>query len=435
MSLVLMPAKRHAVAGTRRPRRAATLRASRPARTVRHNGGARAVFAGGILAAVLGMTSSAAGGSLSDVFQQPRFARLGLAPIGPVLAATVAETYPVASASSSIVYRYDPTIDAPVLRPGLPGPIFGERAETVGQGRLDLTASYSFVRLATINGEPLDDLVNQRTVGSHFLFFPVSGGVILKDGRFTTVLPVHATVDIGVDAHIFSASLTYGVTPDLDVNVTLPVIRTSLDLETTSIVPDPRFPSFALKPGSPLAGTDVLSASAESAGVGDLLLRAKYIVRRGAPADIALGLGLSLPTGSADNFQGTGTTRVLPALIASRVFGDRVELLANVGMELDANDVGRSAVRWALGGTISLLPERLAAPIVFLGRHEIGAPAEPIRVPFFFQIERSDAVDASVGLRWRFFETALLSANALVPINRSGLRANVVPTVNVEWRF
>jgi hypothetical protein len=392
------------------------------------------VLAGGILAAVLGMTSRAAGGSLSDVFQQPRFARLGLAPIGPVLAATVAETYPVASASSSIVYRYDPTIDAPVLSPGLPGPIFGERAETVGQGRLDLTASYSFVRLATIDGEPLDDLVNQRTVGSRFLFFPVRGGVMLKDGRFTTVLPVHVTVDLGVDAHIFSASLTYGVTPDLDVNVTLPLIRTSLDLQTTSIVPDPRFPSFALERGSPLAGTDFLSASADSAGVGDLLLRAKYIVHRGAPVDVALGLGLSLPTGNADNFQGTGTTRVLPGVIASRLLGNRVELLANAGMELDANDVARSAVRWALGGTISVV-ERLAVPIVFLGRHELSAPADPIRVPFFFQIERSDAVDASVGLRWRFLETALLSANALVPLNRSGLRANVVPTVSVEWRF
>jgi hypothetical protein len=44
-------------------------------------------------------------------------------------------------------------------------------------------------------------------------------------------------------------------------------------------------------------------------------------------------------------------------------------------------------------------------------------------------------VDASVGLRWRFAESALLSANALVPLNRDGLRANVVPTVNVEWRF
>ena len=382
------------------------------------------------------MTSGAAGGSLIDIFQQPRFTRLGLAPVGPVLAATVAQTYPVASASSSIVYRYDPTIDAPALRPGLPGPIFGERAETIGQGRLDLTASYSFVKLATINGDSLDDLVNQRTVGTRFLFFRVRGGAMLADGRFTTLLPVHATVDIGVDAHIFSPSLTYGVTPDLDVNVTLPVIRTSLDLQATTVVPDPRSPSFKLKPGNPLAGTDVLSASDESAGVGDLLLRAKYIVRRGAPADVALGLGLSLPTGSADNFQGTGTTRVLPAVIASRVFGNRVELFANLGMELDTSDVGRSAVRWALGGTVSLLPERLAMPIVFLGRDEIGAPADPIPVPFFFQIERSDAVDASVGLRWRFSETALLSANALVPMNRSsGLRAKVVPTVNVEWRF
>jgi Putative MetA-pathway of phenol degradation len=430
MSRYPMLAARHAVAGTRRGRRAGTLRASRPGR----GSGARAVLAGGILASVLGMTSRAAGGSLSDVFQQPRFARLGLAPVGAALAATVADTYPVASASSSIVYVYDPTIDAPALRPGLPGPIFGERAETVGKGRVDLTASYSFVRLATINGESLDDLVNQRTVGTRFLFFPVEGGVMLKDGRFTTLLPVHATVDIGVEAHVLSASLTYGVTPDLDVNVTLPVIRTSLDLESTAIIPDPRFPSFALPRGSDIAGTDVLSASATSAGVGDLLLRAKYIVRRGAPADVALGLGLSLPTGDADDFQGTGTTRVLPGVIASRVLGNRVELLANLAMELDANDVARSAVRWALGGTISVL-ERLAVPIVFLGRHEINAPTDPIRVPFFFQIERSDAVDASVGLRWRFVETALLSANVLVPLNRSGLRPDVVPTVSVEWRF
>jgi len=116
------------------------------------------------------------------------------------------------------------------------------------------------------------------------------------------------------------------------------------------------------------------------------------------------------------------------------VLGNWVELFANVGMEIDANDVGRSAFRWALGRTISVV-ERLAVPIVFLGRHELNAPADPIRVPFFFQIERSDAVDASVGLRWRFLDTALLSANALVPVNRSGLRANVVPTVNLKWRF
>lgn len=184
-----MPPERQAVAGTRRGRRGEILRASGPGRTAGRVADARTVLACGILAAVLGMTSRAAGGSLSDVFQQPRFARLGLASIGPALAATVAETYPVASASSSVVYRFDPTLDTPAASPGLPGPIFGERAETVGQGRVDLTASYSFVRLATINGEPLDDLVNRRTVGNRFLFFRVRGGAMLEDGRFTTILP------------------------------------------------------------------------------------------------------------------------------------------------------------------------------------------------------------------------------------------------------
>ena len=113
---------------------------------------------------------------------------------------------------------------------------------------------------------------------------------------------------------------------------------------------------------------------------------------------------------------------------------NRVELFANVGMDLDCDDVGRSAVQWTLGGTIALV-EGLAAPIVFLGRDELGAPADPIRVPFFFQIERSDTVDAWVGLRWSFVESALLSANVLVPLNRQGLRADVVPTVAFEWRY
>ena len=84
-------------------------------------------------------------------------------------------------------------------------------------------------------------------------------------------------------------------------------------------------------------------------------------------------------------------------------------MLDIVRMDYDTADVGRSAVRWALGGTIA--------------------------VPFFFQIERSDTVDASVGLRWSFSETGLLSVNALVPLNRAGLRPDVVPTVGVEWRY
>jgi hypothetical protein len=403
---------------------------------VRSNGRAiaRLVLACSALAVITRTSPAAAGQSLSDVFLSPHFAHLGLAPLGPALASTVASTYPVASASSSVAFVYNQQLDTVERRPGPLGPILGERAETIGKGQFDLTLTYSFVDLTTINGEPLDHLVNAPRVNGRFLFFPIPGGTMLKDGRFTTLLPVRVVLDLGVEANIVSPSVTYGLTPDLDVNVTLPIVRTSLDLRTPTRIPDPRFPSFALAPGNPLAGTQVQSVSASSVGVGDLLLRAKYVVWRGEPVDVAAGLALSLPTGRADDFQGAGITRVAPGLIASRVFGTWLELLANAGIALDAADVGRSVVQWAIGGT--LMPvERVAVPIVFLGRDELSPPTEPIANPFFFQIERSDTVDASVGVRWRFAETAVLSANALVPLNHQGLRADVIPTVEVEWTF
>src|SRR5262249_44170630 len=155
---------------------------------------------------------------------------------------------------------------------------------------------------------------------------------------------------------------------------------------------------FALPRGSPMAGTVTASDSDASGGVGDILLRAKYVVRRGAPADLALGLGLSVPSGRTEDFQGTGRTLVEPLLIASRRLGQRLELLANAGADLDGADVSRSVLRWAVGGTATIVGP-VAAAVVFLGRHELARQTDPIPFPFFFQIERNDIYDASVGLR------------------------------------
>lgn len=371
--------------------------------------------------------------SLSAVFEQGTFAELRLAPLGPALANTVALTYPVASASSSVTYVYNPALDVLERRSGVGGPIIGERAETIGRGVLDLALSYSYVQLASIDGDDLDRLVNRPVVNGRVVSFEVDEGTMLKDGRFTNFLPVRVVADLGIVAHIVTPSLTYGVTPDLDLNLTLPILRTSLDVETRSQVPDPRLPSFALPAGSPVAGTARAAASASAAGTGDLLLRAKYQLLRERPVDVAALLGLSLPTGDADDFQGTGTTRVQPALIVSRVFGEHFEPLLNVGVDLNADDVGRSIVRWAVGTTAQLGP--WTGALVFLGRHELGRQSDPIQPAFFFQIERNDQYDASLGFRWRFADSGFVSANALVPLNRQGLRAGVIPMIGVEYAF
>jgi hypothetical protein len=380
------------------------------------------------------LTPTIAAATLSDVLRNPIFAPLKLAPLAPALADTVAGTYPVASASSSAVFVYNPTLDVVERRAGVLGPILGERAETLGPGQLDLAVGYSFVDLSTINGEPLDDLVNVPTLGGRVLFFSVPGGVKLRDGRQTTILPARAAVDIDLTAHIITPSVTYGVTPDLDLNVTLPLLRTALEVETHATIPDPRLPAFALPRGDPHAGVESQRDAASSEGVGDLLLRSKYVLRRREPLDVAVGLGVSLPSGRTEDFQGTGTTRVQPLLIGSRRLGQRLELFANAGADLNADDVDRSILRWAAGATASVV-EPVVAAVTFLGRHELGRQTEPIRLPFFFQIERNEVFDASVGVRWRFAETGALSVNALLPLNRDGLRADVIPTFQIEYAF
>jgi hypothetical protein len=379
--------------------------------------------------------AASAHAGVADVLRDPQFNRLELAPIAPVLADTLAATYPVASASSSVVYRYNPALDTLERQVGVAGPLIGERAETIGKGEFNVALSYSWVHPTTINGDDLDDLVNRTRVGGRTIVFPVPDGIILADGRFTNFLPVRVGLDLDVQAHIVAPSLTYGLTPDLDVNVTLPVLRTSLDVTARTQVPDPRFPEFALPAGDPNQQTATLFGSDDSVGIGDLLLRAKYMLARSEWVDVAAQLGLSLPTGSQSDLQGTGTTRVQPTLVLSHVYAGWFEPLVNLGVDFNANDVSRSVVRWAVGGTAQVVGP-LSVSVVFLGRHELDAQADPIATPFFFQIDRNDLYDASAGARWGFAETGFLGVNAIVPLNRDqGLRPDVIPTIEVEYSF
>jgi hypothetical protein len=87
-----------------------------------------------------------------------------------------------------------------------------------------------------------------------------------------------------------------------------------------------------------------------------------------------------------------------------------------------------------VGGAAPVI-EALTVALTFLGRNELGAQAEAIRLPFFFQIERNDIYDASVGLRWRFAESGIVSANVGTPLNRDGVRRVAVPTLDVEYAF
>lgn len=379
------------------------------------------------------VSSTADGRSLTDVFTN-ELAGLELEPLGDVLANTVASTYPVASASSSVSYRFNPELGEFERTTGVLAPLFGERAETVGKGEFDVSLTYSYVDFKEINGQSLGDLVNKPVIDGRFVTFEVPGGLRLADERRTTILPVLVQADIDVDAHIFTPGVTYGLTGDLDVNLTIPLIRTHLGTDVLSTVPDPRLPSFALVPGHPVAGSVHTRTSDSSFGIGDVLLRLKYVFLRQDWLSVGTQVGLSFPTGDKDDLQGTGDWRVLPQLIASGLFYDRIQPIVNVGFDINASDIDKTSFRWAVGAT-GRIWESLNGSAVFLGRNEFGAQADRIQNPFFFQIERNDVYDVSLGLRWAVIDDLVLSGNAILPLNDEGLRADVIPTFQIEYFF
>ena len=91
-------------------------------------------------------------------------------PLGPALANSVASTYPVASASASVTYVYNPRLESFERQTGVLGPIIGERAQSLGEHQLDVGLSYSFVHLSSINGHDLDDLVNVAEIDEQLSF-------------------------------------------------------------------------------------------------------------------------------------------------------------------------------------------------------------------------------------------------------------------------
>ena len=396
------------------------------------------------------LTAPAARAStLADVFTSGELAGLEMGPIGPALANTVASTYPVASASSSVTYVFNPQTETFERRTRVLGPIIGERAETIGKGQLNIGTSISMVDFSTINGDTLGNLVNQPSINGRVVSFPVPGGVVLKDGRFTNFLPVEVHANIDVQATIGTPAITYGITPDLDVNLSLPLMETYLNVKVNETVPDPRLPEFMLRscdPGGPAGDPNTcapgeirpttinVQAADRAVGFGDLLLRLKYIALRDKPIDLAAGLGVSFPSGNPDNFQGTGTYQVQPAVIVSKVIADRFEPLLNLAVNINASDVSRSSFRWAVGSTGQLYGP-LTAAAVFLGTNEFNAQTDPIEAPFFFQINRNDYYNFSFGLRCLFAETGVVSANVIVPLNRDGLRADYIPTIEAEYAF
>jgi hypothetical protein len=359
-------------------------------------------------------------------------------PIADALSRAIVRSLPLTSASAGIARSWDDSLGTFTIDKYLFGQVLLERPETIGRGNWSLITSYQWVHLHSLDGRDLDELSDVRP--------PICGPTRCR--RIPYTIPAYH-LDLATDE--ISTGATYGVTDELELNVTLPLLVS--DLDTRIVLRDL---------GERVPFLDVDSHD-QAAGVGDLVLRAKYQLLARGPVVLAVGLGLGLPTGDEDNFQGTGTVTVSPQLYASTDrLGEHLGFVLrpyfNGGADLDAEDVARSEVRWGLGLDLRR-GARFTAAIGFLARYVFEAfgppgaldvfrctggrtrclqanPPEGVSPLLAIGGGRRDLYDLTLGIRAAFLRRRVIATvSCIVPLNDDGIRPTVIPLVGIEIPF
>ncbi|GIW53172.1 MAG: hypothetical protein KatS3mg081_2527 [Gemmatimonadales bacterium] len=364
--------------------------------------------------------------------------------------ATSAANLPVSATSSGRTFQFVGGV--PVATSTSPGPIFGERAQTLGRGRVFVGASYTKMRFTSLRGVDLENIqVNFTHVNADF---PGCDSVFGADCSLMGVptleneyIELRLSLQLDMTATLFV--LTYGLTDFLDVGAALPIVSTTLrGRSEAQVVPF----------GGPLAthffaGTrdrPVLSASrnveGSATGVGDLAARIKLRLGRSERAGFAVLADARFPTGSEQDLLGSGEIAVRTLGIVSARFGD-FSPHANVGYLYRSGDQFSDAVVAVAGFDHALSPWATVAVDLMAelaaGDSKLSLPdPTTIDVPFRRIIQpgnipnrRDDIVNGALGIKLEAAPGLWVIANALWPLNRGGLRPNAAWTVALEYSF
>ncbi len=354
------------------------------------------------------------------------------------IADTAARSLPIVAASAGFTYRYNPELEVFERSTDTLGPLFLERPETLGRGKFNVNVSFQYVQFDEFDGDDLKSLQNSDPIVLNVL--DAGGNVIAQRAN-------RLVYSLGIQNYVTAFSFTYGILDDLDVNLLVPVIATTLKVGVQSQQVQRADPG---QPFAPESGPLRVGRTGESAtGIGDLLLRLKYQLPRLDWLRSAAALQLRLPSGNEDDFQGTGSFEASPFIFASTVLWDRVEPHVNAGIDLRADDVARSQARYGVGVDVDV-HRRVGLALGFLGRSEFEGTADPEETSFLhltsagvqerpllgLDFDRKDFFDVSFGVRGVLFGNVMMFANVIRALNDDGLRNDsVIPAFGVEGTF
>lgn len=322
--------------------------------------------------------------------------------------------FPFSSSVSGFTFAFDEDVGTFVRTDEPLGPLFGEKAPTLGRGRLTLNFfSFTNFRYDKFDGERLGSLRREARIDANLIppnhrrdFFELDA--ILLD------------FDLDLRIQLFGMAATYGITDRLEAGLLIPIARVDMDIKSRArirVSPKNPFPQASSLGESP---EDV--ARGKATGLGDLVVRVKYHLLQSEVVDIAGVLLARMETGDEKDFLGTGSSTLRPLLIFSRTFFGVVRPHLNLGYELNLDRHDKNSLRYALGFDAGTQRFTVAGDV--LGSHELDGDGVGDNI-----------VTGSLGVKWNPWRKLLLSGNVQFPLNREGLRSNWIATFGLEYAF
>jgi hypothetical protein len=322
-------------------------------------------------------------------------------------------TAPIASSSSGFVYRLDPELGTQARVSDSFGTFFVERAATSGSGRVSFGASATTASYDSLDGADLRD-----------------GTLLTTANRFGDEPAPFDTeaLTLNIRTNTLTVYGSYGVTDRLEISGALPFVQLRIDGSRLNVF---RGDSFVQASGT-----------AESSGVADAAVRAKYRLFSGGRGGFALASELRLPTGDETTLLGAGKAAVRLIGIAS-IEDARAGAHANVAIvrggvsdEFDAS----GALTFAATPRLTLAGEVLVRRLSDVRQFTVASEPHPSSagvvtqrlVPGTKTVTQSSAV---TGVKWNAHSRMVVTGEILWRLGKAGLTAPFTPTIAFDYLF
>ena len=400
--------------------------------------------------------------------------------------ATQFSTFPLGSSTGGLTYVFDESVGT--FRRGSTsfGPLFAERALTIGRRKLSAGFNYQRTSYNTFEGQNLDDgsirfylrhqdcctIVNP---GPNFQFFVQPNGTRLNPPFEGDV--IEASLSLKATTHTTAVFGNYGVTDHWDIGLAVPFVRVNLDAVVTARIlrlvtaTNPTVHTFDLS--NPDA-TRTVQHSGHASGLGDIVLRSKYHFLRMAGGGLAAAVDLRLPTGDENELLGAGGTEAKFLLVASTErgrFGQHVNLgytaargvvagtLAGLTSAPLPDEINYSGgIEFVAGQRFTVMGDLVGRTLRRAGRLELvsktfeysgftGSPADMCLGFSQFSCSSTSLDEfaprsgnltlllGTGGVKFNLTGNLLVSGSVLFPLTNAGLRSRVTTVIGLDYAF